>query len=397
MKKILIISQRKSLRGAHKAAVELEKVLKLTSKNRVTFFSEDDAIKNKISFLKIKIFKIINRFIKPFFRKKNEITNTLPQIFKFFDHKKYNFDLILINYVYEFFSIRDIVLFKKPTIIFIHDMWFLGGIKHFFTKLSLKRDLKKKFLSIYGVLNFFAWKFKRYYLNKNKKIIFIASSQWLKNQAQSSIILKDHHIEKINTPVDTSYWKNTDKIFSRKKLNLPIDKNLILFVAAGGLKNYRKGGDIFKNIILNFKNQDKINFVILGHQKNNEDKLLKNLFFINFNDDNHKLRNLYNAVDLSFCLSRHENIPYSVIESMSCGVPNISINIGGLDEIIKHKNNGWILKNTKISNIKKAINWSLNKNNYSRLSKNSINFVKKEFSHSKVRKDYDKLFKSISK
>ena len=32
---------------------------------------------------------------------------------------------------------------------------------------------------------------------------------------------------------------------------------------------------------------------------------------------NHKLRNLYNAVDLSFCLSRHENIPYSVIESMS--------------------------------------------------------------------------------
>ena len=397
MKKILIISQRKSLRGAHKAAVELEKVLKLTPKNRVTFFSEDNAIKNKISFLKIKIFKIINRFIKPFFRKKNEITNTLPQIFKFFDHKKYNPNLILINYVYEFFSIRDIILFQKPTIIFIHDMWFLGGIKHFFTKLSLNRDLKKKFLSIYGFLNFFAWKFKRYYLNKNKKIIFVTSSEWLKNQAHSSIILKDHRIEKIYTPVDTSYWKKSNKNFSRKKLNLPIDKNLILFVAKGGLKNYRKGGDIFKKIILDLKDQDKINFVILGHQKNNEDELFKNSIFINFDDDNYKLRNLYNAVDLSFCLSRHENIPYSVIETMSCGVPNISINTGGLDEIIKHKNTGWMLKNTKISNIKIAINWCLNKNNYPRLSKNSMNFVKKEFSYSKVRKDYDKLFKSISK
>ncbi len=397
MKKIIIISQIKSLRGAHKAAVELEKVLKLTPKNRVTFFSEDSAIKNKISFLKIKIFKILNRFIKPFFRKKNEITNTLPQIFKFFDHKKYNFDLVLINYVYEFFSIRDIILFHKPTIIFIHDMWFFGGIKHFFTKLSLKRDLNFFFSSIYGLLNFFAWKFKKYYLNKNKKLIFVASSEWLKNQAHSSIILKDHRIEKINIPVDTSYWKKSNKSFSRKKLNLPINKNLILFVAKGGLKNYRKGGDIFKKIILDFKNQDKINFVILGHQKNNEDELLKNSIFINFDDDNYKLRNLYNAVDLSFCLSRHENIPYSVIESMSCGVPNISINTGGLDEIIKHKNNGWMLKNIKISNLKMAINWCLNKNNYPRLSKNSINFVKKEFSHSKVRKDYDKLFKSISK
>ena len=262
MKKILIISQLKSLRGAHKAAVELEKVLKLNSKNRITFFSEDKAIKNKISFLKIKTFKNINRFIKPFFRKKNEITNTLPQIFKFFDHKKYNYDLVLINYVYEFFSIRDIVLFQKPTIIFIHDMWFLGGIKHFFTKLSLKKDLNFFFLSIYGLLNFFAWTFKRYYLNKNKKIIFVASIKWIKNQAQSSIILKDYRIEKINTPVDTSYWKNLNKNFSRKKLNLPIDKNLILFVAKGGLENYRKGGDIFKKIILKFKNQDKVNFVI---------------------------------------------------------------------------------------------------------------------------------------
>ena len=74
MKKILIISQLKSLRGAHKAAVELEKVLKLRPKNRVSFFSEDKSIKNKISFLKIKIFKIINKFIKPFFGKKNTRT-----------------------------------------------------------------------------------------------------------------------------------------------------------------------------------------------------------------------------------------------------------------------------------------------------------------------------------
>lgn len=395
MKKILIISQHKSQRGALKAAVEMEKVLKLNTNNKVIFFSEKYAVHSKVNFLKIKIFKNINRFIKPLFWGKNKITNSLPQIFKFFDHEKFNGDFVLVNHVNEFFSVRDIVLFRKPTIIFIHDMWFLGGIKHFFSKGSFKKDLKNKFYSFYGLLNFLAWKFKKNYLAKNKKIIFVTSSKWLKKQAHLSIISKDHRIEKINTPVDTFYWRKLNKNVSRNKLNLPVDKNLILFVAKGGLENYRKGGDIFKKIILTFRNQDKINFVILGHQKNSRDELLKNTFFINFRDDSSKLRNLYNAVDLSFCLSRHENIPYSVIETMSCGVPNISINTGGLGEVIKHKETGWLLKNTKISNIELAVKWSLSKNNYSRLSKNSINFVRKEFSYPKIRRDYEKLFKSI--
>ncbi len=139
MKKILIISQHKSQRGALKAAVEMEKVLKLKTNNKVIFFSEKYVVHTKVNFLKIKIFKNINRFIKPLFWGKNKITNSLPQIFKFFDHEKFNVDFVLVNHVNEFFSVRDIVLFRKPTIIFIHDMWFLGGIKHFFQRVLLRK------------------------------------------------------------------------------------------------------------------------------------------------------------------------------------------------------------------------------------------------------------------
>ena len=47
MKKILIISQNKSSRGAYKAAVELGNALKTSQKNSVKFFTEDDACKKK--------------------------------------------------------------------------------------------------------------------------------------------------------------------------------------------------------------------------------------------------------------------------------------------------------------------------------------------------------------
>jgi glycosyltransferase involved in cell wall biosynthesis len=397
MKKILIISQNKSSRGAFKAAVELGNALKTSTKNKIKFFTEEDAYKDKINYLKIKLFKFINSYIKIVFKGNNKITNTLPQIFKIFDHNRLSSDIILVNYVYEFLSIKDIILFRKPTLIFINDMWFFGGIKHFFSKTLYKKKFKINSMNFYEIFNYFSWKFKMKYLRQNKKLIFVASSNWLKKQATNSVMLKNHKIEKINTPVNVLFWKNMNKKKSRQKLNLPIKKKLILFVAKGGFMNFRKGGDIFLKITKNFKHQDNINFIVLGHSTYKREEFDKNIHYLNFKDDQKKLRDLYNSVDLVFCLSRYENIPYSMIESMSCGTPNISTNVGGINEIILHKKNGWLLKNKNISHIKKSIYWCLNKKNHHKLSKNSVTQVKQNFSYVKILNDYDKLNKDINK
>ncbi len=116
---------------------------------------------------------------------------------------------------------------------------------------------------------------------------------------------------------------------------------------------------------------------------------------MNIINNDKKLRDLYNAVDLVICLSRYDNIPYSIIESMSCGTPNISTDVGGISEIISHKNNGWLLKNKSINQIKKSINWTLKNVNYNKLSNNSIKDVKKKFSYSKILYDYNKIYNSI--
>ena len=397
MKKILIISQNKSSRCAYKAALERGNALKKKKKNSVKFFTEEDACKKKINFLKIKLFKIINRYIKIIFKGNNKITNTLPQIFKFFDHHKLSSDIVLVNYVYEFLSVKDIISFRKPTLIFINDMWFFGGIKHFFENSLYRKKFKIKTLSFYEIFNYISWRFKMKYLSKHKKLIFVASSHWLKKQASSSIMLKNHKVEKINTPVNVLFWKKINKEKCRKKLKLPTRKKLILFVAKGGLKNFRKGGDIFLKIINNFKDQRMINFIVLGHSISERDMFDKNIHYVNFKDDDNKLRDLYNSADLVFCLSRHENIPYSMIESMSCGTPNISTNIGGINEVISHKKNGWLLKNQSIGHIKNSIYWCLSGKNYHKLSKNSMAHVKQEFSYVKVLKDYNKLIKTINK
>ena len=392
MQKILVITKKTTNGGGLKSSLEFTNALKMSVNNKVQLFTEENACENKFTYLKISIFNIINKYIKVFFKNKNrEITNTIPQVFRFFNHKKYSHNIILIHYIYEFLSLRDVILFKKPTLIFINDMWFLGGIKHFFPNSLLKKP-KINIINFFQIINYICWLFKKKYLSKKKEIVFIASSDWLKKKALKSDMLKNHNIEKINTPVNTKFWKKINKKEARFKLNLPVNKRLILFVAKGGLKNHRKGGDIFLKIINFYKHESNLNFMILGQKKEN---IHKGVFFYDFHSNEEKLRDLYNSADLVICLSRYENIPYSTLESMSCGVPNISFDVGGIKEAIRHKENGIILKNLSEESLKNSISWCLNKNNYYNLSKNSIKHIQKEFSYEKILKDYNKIKKQI--
>ena len=325
---------------------------------------------------------------------KYKMTNTFPQIFEVTNFKDLNFDVVLVNYINEFLSIKDLVNFKKPTFIFIHDMWFLNGIQHFFDLRDQKKDFRDNF--IFNIVNNFFWSYKKKELIKNNYLVFVPSSEWLKIQMNKLNFYKNFEIKKIFTPVDTFFWKKIDKKKCRKKLNFSNNKKIILFVAKNGLYNFRKGGDFFENIIKSYKNNNEFLFVILGQSGENLINKYRNVKFLNFRDQN-RLRDLYNASDLILCLSRFDNIPYTVIESMSCGLPNISFDIGGVKEVIIHKKNGWLLKNRNTRNIHNAINWCLHEKNYQKLSSNSISKIKKNFSYKKISEEVYNLYKHYNK
>ena len=239
MPKILIVSKKTSGGGGFKSAFEFLNTLKLLKKNDIKTLTELDA-KKKINInLKILFFNFLNRYLQVLINKKQrKISITFPQIFSYLNHKKFSFDVYLIHYVNEFLSIKDIIKFKKPTLIFLNDMWFFSGIQHFFD--NPKRQFRFTFKSFFDLFNYLSWAFKFKYLSMNKNITFIASSEWLKINAQKSQMFKKHKVEKIYTPTNVNFWKKKSTNICRKKLKLPINKRLILFVAKGGFENYRK-------------------------------------------------------------------------------------------------------------------------------------------------------------
>lgn len=79
-----------------------------------------------------------------------------------------------------------------------------------------------------------------------------------------------------------------------------------------------------------------------------------------------ELAEIYNATDLFVTPSLMENLPNTIMEAMSCGIPCVSFNIGGIPQMIDHLHNGYVT-NISREDLANGIYWSLNENNYGSL------------------------------
>ena len=93
------------------------------------------------------------------------------------------------------------------------------------------------------------------------------------NCARNSSLMRTWPIEVIPIPLDLELYSPIEKSLARKILNLPLDKNLILFGAIGGIKDPRKGSDLlFKALKIlkenNNANLSNLEIIVFGGSKN---------------------------------------------------------------------------------------------------------------------------------
>ena len=157
-------------------------------------------------------------------------------------------------------------------------------------------------------------------------------------------------------------------------------------------------------------NKFKANITFAGYYDNQIKKRLINLSLrygitdkINFSGvySQENANYLYNSSDLYFYFVHQSNCPNSVIEAMSCGLPVICQNTGGLPEIV-NKESGICLKTREswdkphLPSVDDAF-FAFEKiiNNYSEYSNNSINKVKSDHNINNWIKKHKEIFKKF--
>lgn len=243
-------------------------------------------------------------------------------------------------------GIKELSRLGKPIIWTMHDMWPVTGICHysgeclnylkncgncFFLKKPSSTDLSyqvfKKKRELYSVA----------------PIHFVTCSQWLLRKAEISGLKEGNFFTSIPNPIDTDLYCPGDQISARKALGLPLDKKLILF-GAFALSDKRKGFDYLieaVHLLANLK--DTTELVFCGEIKgcSNEALELKAHYLGYISNPEHVI-NMYRSADCFVLPSLEENLPNMVMEAMSCGVPCVGFNTGGIPEMISHQHTGYV-------------------------------------------------------
>ncbi|MEM0519058.1 glycosyltransferase [Aequorivita flava] len=203
------------------------------------------------------------------------------------------------------------------------------------------------------------WQEKKKYI-ESANIIPIAASQGQYNQLKSSSLFTDKNKYKVLIPIDSNIFKPNNKHDARNKIGLPLDKKIIFFGAAS-INESRKG---LKELIESLKLlksemilEDSTVFVAVAGNRNQQ---LENeipfahkfLGYLNYK----QLATAYQAADLFACPSIEDSGPMMINQSIMCGTPVVSFNIGvSLDLVINYKT-GFKVANGDTLEFAKALN-----------------------------------------
>lgn len=105
---------------------------------------------------------------------------------------------------------------------------------------------------------------------------------------------------------------------------------------------------------------------------------------------------ILNSADLFLIPSQSESFGLAALEAMACGLPVISSSVGGLPELVKHNESGFIAEIGDIERMAKyAIDLLSNEKKYDLFSKNARERAVQQFDVSKVVPMYEKHYESI--
>jgi glycosyltransferase involved in cell wall biosynthesis len=82
-----------------------------------------------------------------------------------------------------------------------------------------------------------------------------------------------------------------------------------------------------------------------------------------------------------------------VVESLACGTPVVAFNIGGVPEMVKHQQNGFLAAPDKWKNLGEGILYILD--NHDELTSNAREFAVNNFSPEIVASRYTEIYHSV--
>lgn len=246
-------------------------------------------------------------------------------------------------------SVGDVARLPGPLVWTLHDMWAFTGGCHYdggcgrfvdgcgpcpVLGSTRQRDLSR-----------WSWSRKQRLLQRDDLII-VAPSVWLAMQAAKSAVLSRHDIRVIPNAIDLEVFRPFGRAAARAVLGLPPDRPIVMFAAMNATGDTRKGfGHLRDALHLLAGGQQRAFALIAGADApEDSDRLPLDARYLGTIADEATLAIAYSAADVFVAPSEQENLSNAVVEAMACGTPCVAFRVGGMEDLVDHRDNGLLAR-----------------------------------------------------
>ncbi len=224
------------------------------------------------------------------------------------------------------------------------------------------------------------------YQKHASRLHIVCCSNWMADGARKSGLMKHLDIRVIPNCIDTNLFVPSAASNYGNKISL-------LFGAMDA-KDIHKGYLRLVNVLERMKTREEfaiydIEILILGENSEGVANLPYPVRHLGFINDDEALVRVYQESSLLLYASYRDNLPNMIMESMACGTPVVSFNVGGIGDLIDHEKNGYLAQTQ--DDFVDGVLWSLQ--NRSQLSQAAREKVMCCFTPEVVTEQYIKCYK----
>lgn len=162
-----------------------------------------------------------------------------------------------------------------------------------------------------------------------ERLKIVAVSDWLRERAAMSPIMKPYPLMTIRNGIDTEIFRPRNDWDVRAKLHISAHEKMILWVSSAFSKE--KGADEFLTLSEVMRGKD-CRFVMVGADKPADYE--GDVIFAGKITRPELLAAYYTAADVMLCCSKQESLPTVCLEAQCCGTPVVAFDVGGVSETI---------------------------------------------------------------
>ncbi|MDH3237075.1 MAG: glycosyltransferase [Deltaproteobacteria bacterium] len=238
---------------------------------------------------------------------------------------------------------------------------------------------------------------RRQVYGRMPNLVFVTPSRWLAGEAARGI-LSGHPVFVIPNGIDMTVFFPEDKGKAREILGLPQGRRILL-TGAAHLKDKRKGMNFLVDSLRSLPSRGDYLLVTFGRTVGDSSvqRAAVEVREMGSVSEEGRQRLMYSAADAFVLPTLADNLPNVLVESIACGTPCIAFDVGGVSEVVRPGETGFLARAKDPDDLAAAIlaQFSLSPERRTGLAASCRTVAEREYSRALQGGRYEKLFADL--